>query len=122
MQRQLFTFSVVMLICCAGCDSYTTTVCHVVDAANLQPIPGARVWEQPYAPIHPFWPRGDKGVTDANGEVKLSTPTSFYFYFDDVKADGYSRLSKDEGENLPYPADNSWIFYMKRDTPGGAVR
>ena len=71
------------VIFCTGClcvnEPRQTRVCRVVNADTFQPISGAKVWMQPYAPIHPFWPPGDKGVTDANGEVKLSAPPRWRF-------------------------------------------
>jgi len=69
---------------------------------------------QPYAPFHPFWPPGDKGVTDAKGQVILSLPwdQDFWFYFSGVSAAGYSAC---HGQDLPGEGDTWAIFYMKRD-------
>jgi hypothetical protein len=93
-------------------------LCRVLDADSLQPMAGASVWMQPYAPIHPFWPPGDKGITDAKGEVWLSLPwdRDFWFYFSDVKAKGYSQVDG-PSPPVPWPVGVWALFYMKRDTP-----
>jgi hypothetical protein len=89
-------------------------VCRVVEVDTFQPIRGAQIWMQPYAPIHPFWPSGDKGVTDANGEAKLSLPTDFWFYFYGAKAAGYSEVDNPE-HRMAWPAGVFAVFYMKHD-------
>jgi hypothetical protein len=112
---------ILCFLCCTGCQiSREPMVCRVVDAADRQPIRGAKVWMQPWAPIHPFWPAGDKGVTNDNGEATLSLPNGFWFYFSGAEADGYSRVKDVEG--LPQPPAGTWaVFYMKRDA-GVAAR
>jgi hypothetical protein len=81
-----------VLSCCTGCAAREPQLYKVVDSTDLQPVGGAEVWMQPWAPIHPFWPAGDRGTTDANGEVTLSLPHGFWFYFWGVKADGYTEV------------------------------
>ena len=93
-----------------GCitDRVTQTV-RVADIDTGKPISGATVWKQAWAPIHPFWPLGDRGVTNENGEAQLSRPTGFWFYFDGVCANGYSRVQAETR-----PSWGSANFYMAR--------
>jgi hypothetical protein len=112
-------FVILCLIGCAGCEvTRQTRICQVVDEANFQAIRGAKVWFQPYAPFHPFWPMGARGITDANGQAKLSLPADFWFYFYGVKADGYSQVDNPE-RLMPHTAEIWWVFYMKRNSAGG---
>ena len=70
---------------------------------------------QPWAPIHPFWPWGDKGVTNEAGEVKLSLPTGFWFYFRGVSANGYRWIQPPESYSpTTMPSGVQADFYMKR--------
>src|SRR4051812_48962434 len=79
------------LLCAVGCQvPRSMQQCRVIDDADARPIVGAKLHIQPYAPIHPFWPAGATGVTGANGEVMLSLPSDFWFYFSDARASGYS--------------------------------
>jgi hypothetical protein len=110
--------AILLLLCCTGClGPREMKLYRVVDVSNFQPIPGAKVWAQPYAPIHPFWPFGARGITDANGQVRLSLPADFWFYINIANAKGYSQLYYDDHPTMPYPADTWAILYMKRDTP-----
>jgi hypothetical protein len=110
--RKAFVF--LCLFCCTGCCvPREMKLCRVVDVADFQPISGAKVWIQPCAPIHPFWPLGDRGVTNANGEVRLSFPQDFWWYLSGASANGYSEV---EAPDPPMEnAGASMIFYMKRD-------
>src|SRR5947207_15458141 len=89
---------IISILFCAGCVKREPQVVKVVDAADFHPIQGAKVWMQPWAPIHPFWPAGDSGVTDEKGEVTLllPRPSDFWFYFSSVKADGYTEAKPSE--------------------------
>lgn len=110
-------FAIMLLLCCTGCLAVPreTSRCHVVDVVGSKPITGAHVWIQPFAPIHPFWPRGDSGLTNANGDVWLSEPTGFWFYITDIRAPGYRMTTNSPERNLPEPDDGSYaIFYMER--------
>ena len=77
------------------------------------------------APIHPFWPAGDRGITDKNGEVALSLPMDFWFYFGGVDAEGYTEI-KDEDEtyrlrNMVHLSSYPWgLVFMKRQAAGDA--
>ena len=97
---------ILCLLLCAGCFTpRMTQTISVADVDSGKPISGATVWKQPWAP-HPFWPWGDRGVTNVNGEVQLSMPVGFWFYFEGVSADGYSRVQR--------PEWGSAYFYMAR--------
>ncbi|MCX5662615.1 MAG: hypothetical protein NTW19_23285 [Planctomycetota bacterium] len=107
---------VVCLICLGGCQGAREAIlCRVVDVDHFQPVCDAKVWLQPWAPIHPFWPAGDKGVTNAEGEVTLSLPKDFWWYFSFARADGYSQVK--HPERLAEARGADWILYMKRDAP-----
>ncbi len=110
------------LLCAVGCQTpRSMQLCRVIDDADLRPIGGATVHIQPYAPIHPFWPAAASGVTDANGEVRLSLPSDFWFNFCDVRAAGYSpskvqdRPIEPAGREYPH-----FLFCMHRDSADGA--
>ena len=93
-------------------------LCRVVDIDSGKPIGGAKVWMQPYAPIHPFWPPGDRGTTDSKGEVTLSFPKDFWFYFSGVSADGYVEVEPPEWSDAwrnAWPYGGAWwVFFVKR--------
>jgi hypothetical protein len=115
-------FLILCLLCCTGCQvAREMKLCRVIDVDSLQPISGAKVWMQPYAPFHPFWPSGDQGVTDANGEVKLSLPKDFWLYLSSAEAKGYTEINDPERDVdvLESARDGAWwMFYMKRNTAG----
>jgi hypothetical protein len=103
------------LFFCAGClVSRTTETLRVVDVETFKPIGGATVWKQAWAPIHPFWPLGDWGVTDDSGEVRLSRPTGFWFYFEGVCATGYSQVRNTGSLPRTRPTGGWANFYMRR--------
>jgi hypothetical protein len=124
MRKLLLILSV--LCCCTGCATREPQLYKVVDSTDLQPVGGAEVWMQPWAPIHPFWPAGDRGTTDANGEVTLSLPHGFWFYFWGVKADGYTEVKDPDEVKAPArwlqtsPGTQN-VFFMRRDTARGAT-
>jgi hypothetical protein len=99
------------LLCTIGCQvPREMKLCRVIDDSSCQPISGAKVHVQPYAPIHPFWPAGASGVTDANGEVSLSLPSDYWWYFGDVHADGYSQVT---GQARPLePGGRKFAFLL----------
>jgi hypothetical protein len=115
---------IISLLCCTGCATREPQLFKVVDALDLQPIRGADVWMQPFAPIHPFWPAGDRGTTDANGEVTLSLPQGFWFYVWGLKADGYTEAKPEEVKApsrwLQTSPGTSQVFFMKRTATGDA--
>ena len=104
---------IALLWAATGCRvSREMKLCRVIDESTLQPIGGAEVRMRPYAPIHPFWPRGDAGVTDANGEVRLSLPSDFWWYFSGARAAGYSEVKHPARE---VPPDGAFaVFYTQR--------
>lgn len=118
--KTAFTIVIVSLLFCAGCQPVARhmQICRVVETDTFKPIRGAKLWMQPYAPIHPFWPAGDQGVTDANGEVKLSLPKDFWWYFSSCKADGYSEVKQPE-HPMPTSTYEVWVFYM---SPNGTTK
>ncbi|MDB5297897.1 MAG: hypothetical protein JWO31_3880 [Phycisphaerales bacterium] len=106
--------------CTGCCPKREENLCRVVDVADLRPIPGATVWMQPWAPIHPFWPAGDRDVTDAAGEARLSLPAGYWWYFSRAGADGYSPVA--DPDKRP-PQDHrelhtTHVFYLSRDPTG----
>jgi hypothetical protein len=121
--------SLSVLLCvvwCSGCicihEPRQPRICEVVDADGFRPINGATVWMQPYAPFHPFWPPGDKGITNANGQAVLSLPWNgdFWFYFSSVKAVGYHEYAGKELDDPRLPGEIWSRFYMKRDSAKNA--
>jgi hypothetical protein len=121
MRKLLIIFGV---LCCTGCATREPQLYRVVDSVDFRPIERARVWMQPFAPIHPFWPAGDRGVTDKKGEVKLSLPNDFWFYLIVVKADGYTHVQEPDRPRAPHRSldaspGTQLVFYMRRDVAGG---
>lgn len=115
------SLALTLLVYGGGCQvQRQVSTFRVVDAADSRPIYGAKVWMQPWAPVHPFWPAGDKGVTDDKGEVRLSLPAGFWFYFSDVNAPGYALirdnecLSKIAAREGPAFYGKETTLYMKR--------
>ena len=105
--------AIIALLASTGCRvSREMKLCRVIDESSLEPIAGAEVRMRPYAPLHPFWPRGDAGVTDASGEVRLSLPSDFWWYFSGARAAGYSQV-KHPARAVP-PDGAFAMFYMRR--------
>src|SRR5688572_11394396 len=105
--------AIIALLGVAGCRvSRQMKLCRVSDERSLEPIGRGEGHMRPFAPLHPFWPRGDAGVTDANGEVRLSLPNDFWWYFSGARAAGYSEVKHPARE---VPPDGAFaVFYMQR--------
>ena len=116
------SISLLTLLLLMGCQvEREPRLCRVVDIDSGKPIGGAKVWMQPYAPIHPFWPPGDHGTTDSKGEITLSFPKDFWFYFHDVSADGYVEVEPPEWKNT-WPFDGAWwVLFMRQRTRATAT-
>lgn len=113
---------IVTVLCALGCQTpRSIQLCRVIDDTDLRPISGAKIQLQPYAPFHPFWPAGASGVTDADGEVRLSLPSDFWFYFSAVNATGYSSSKLPDQPIEPAGRQRAnFLFWLHRDAPGGA--
>lgn len=116
---------ILAVLCCTGCVTREPQLYKVVDSVDFQPIQRAKVMMQPFAPIHPFWPPGDKGTTDENGEVTLSLPHGFWFYIIIVNADGYTHVQDPDKPTAPHRSldpspGTQLVFFMRRDATGGA--
>lgn len=92
--------------------------CTVVDAADHTPIEGAKVWVQPWAPIHPFWPAGAKGVTNAAGETELSLPDGFWFEWSGASAPGYRQVR--DPAKYEERIHKAYVFYLQRSPADGS--
>jgi hypothetical protein len=115
--RLAIPYALLICVVCSGCQvERESRIVRVLDRETEKPIAGAKVWMQPYAPIHPFWPAGDHGVSDAQGTAVLSFPLGFWFYFDGADAPGYHEVQPPDGWFSREPqGDRAFMtFFMKR--------